>query len=72
MYRQYSCLYQYSAYIFNIGTYSDPYTSIGATLIYNYRYIHIHTCKSFSNRHMCLPAAADPSLSLNPEDVSFS
>ena len=33
MYRQCSCLYQYSAYIFIIGTYSDPYTSIGATLI---------------------------------------
>ena len=33
MYRQCSCLYRYSAYIFNIGTYSDPYSSIGATLI---------------------------------------
>ena len=33
MYRQCSCLYRYSAYIFNIGTYSDPYTSIGATLL---------------------------------------
>ena len=31
--RLFSCLYRYSAYIFNIGTYSDPYTSIGATLI---------------------------------------
>ena len=30
MYRQCSCLYRYSAYI---GTYSDPYTSIGATLV---------------------------------------
>ena len=37
MYRQCSCLYRYSAYIFNIGTYSDPYTSIGATLIINYK-----------------------------------
>ena len=33
MYRQCSCLYRYSAHIFNIGTYSDPYTSIGATLV---------------------------------------
>ena len=35
MYRQCSCLYmyQYSDYIFNIGAYSDTYTSIGATLI---------------------------------------
>ena len=32
MYRQCSCLYRYSAYIFNIGAYSDPYSSIGATL----------------------------------------
>ena len=33
MYRQCSCLYRYSAYIFNIGAYSDPYSSIGATLL---------------------------------------
>ena len=33
MYKQCSCLYRYSAYIFNIGAYSDPYTSIGATLL---------------------------------------
>ena len=41
MYRQCSCLYRYSAYIFNIGAYSDPYSSIGATLIYTYA---VHTC----------------------------
>ena len=36
MYRQYSSLYRYSACIYNIGTYSDPYTSEGTTLvIYN-------------------------------------
>ena len=33
MYRHCSCLYRYSAYIFNIGAYSDPYSSIGATLL---------------------------------------
>ena len=33
MYMQCSCLYRYSAYIFNIGTYSDSYTSLGATLV---------------------------------------
>ena len=32
MYRQCSCLYRYSAYIFNIGTNSDPYSSVCATL----------------------------------------
>ena len=26
-------MYRYSAYIFNKGAYSDPYSSIGATLI---------------------------------------
>ena len=31
MYKQCSCLYRYSAYIFNIGTYPDPYSSIDAT-----------------------------------------
>ena len=41
MYRQCSCLYRYSPYIFNIGTYSDPYSSIGATLIYNYICLYI-------------------------------
>ena len=38
MYMQYRCLYQYSAYIFNIVTYSDPYSSIGATLLCIYVY----------------------------------
>ena len=41
MYRQSSCLYQYSAYILNIGTYSDSYTSIGATLIIQ---LYIKSC----------------------------
>ena len=49
MYRQCSCLYRYSAYIFNIGTYSDPYTSIGATLIITHNlqmYMYTQWCEN--------------------------
>ena len=51
MYRQCRCLYRYTAYIFNIGTYSDPYTSIGATLIYIYIYINYYAVQTHYYHH---------------------
>ena len=55
MYRQCSCLYRYPAYILNMGTYSDPYTSMGATLIYLYMYItnHIHIVSHLNCHIQC-------------------
>ena len=62
MYRQCSCLYRYSVYIFNIGTYSDPYTSIGATLLKSLSIMHIY---SSSIRTISVPQCIVPPLSVS-------